>query len=857
VNFANDVLAGEARHRRTNMVQPNGPAAEIKRLQRCINDLVSVQALPAAWRSGDPSEIVRSLLDAVLRLLQLDFVYLHSKVPAGWAPIELVRFAPTLQPAPQLHQIVQILHQQWGDDPLNWCSAVRSPFKDQEISLVPVQLGLRAEIGVMVAASQRADFPGETEKLILSVAANQGVIALQQAQLQSEQKRIARELERQVMERTSGIAAANEELRREIAERNRAEQKFRRLVDANIIGIFIVDLGGQIIEANDAFLRMLGYEREDLVSGCLRWTDMTPPEWRASDEQHLERIKETGILQPFEKEYFRKDGTRVPVLVGVARLEENGNQAVVFALDMTEQKREQSARLYSEERYRVVVETASDAVLVIEDKGSIVFANPATATIFGYDPTELMGKSLTLLMSENMRDLHKAGFKRYLASGQRRLNWRGTELTAVRKNGEEFPVEVSFGEITRDGRRMFTGFLRDITKRKQAELALQRSEAFLAEAQHLSQIGSFSWRVAPDEITWSEQLYRMYEFEIGVPVTLELIRTRVHPEDLSLIEKMKMVHQAGGENAFQWQYRLKMPDRSIKYMYAVAHATRDQDGQMEYIAAIQDVTALRQLEEARDMARSELTHVARAMSLGTLTASIAHELNQPLSGIVTNASTCLRMLAAEPPNVNGALETARRTIRDANRGSEVITRLRTLYSKKEPMREPMNLNDATQEVITLMLSELQRNRVVLRQELADNLPIVTADRIQLQQVILNLLRNASEAMSTVDDRQRELLIRTERDEGDQVRFSVKDVGVGFEPEAAERIFEAFHTTKSDGMGIGLSVSRSIIEAHNGRLWVSTNAGPGVTFSFAIPSDPKGLTSAERSLNQAHPPADGS
>jgi C4-dicarboxylate-specific signal transduction histidine kinase len=234
--------------------------------------------------------------------------------------------------------------------------------------------------------------------------------------------------------------------------------------------------------------------------------------------------------------------------------------------------------------------------------------------------------------------------------------------------------------------------------------------------------------------------------------------------------------------------------------------------------------------------------VARVTSLGTLTASIAHELNQPLSGIVTNASTCLRMLAADPPNVDGARETARRTIRDGNRASEMITRLRALFSKKSTTIQALDLNEAIREVIALSTSELQKNRVILRPELAQDLPLVTGDRVQLQQVILNLLRNASDAMSTIDDRPRDLLIRTEPEDNDRVRLSVSDVGMGFEPQAADKLFEAFYTTKNEGMGIGLSVSRSIIEHHHGRLWATPNNGPGVTFSFSIPCRPEGLTS---------------
>src|SRR6266403_300511 len=370
-------------------------------------------------------------------------------------------------------------------------------------------------------------------------------------------------------------------------------------------------------------------------------------------------------------------------------------------------------------------------------------------------------------------------------------------------------------------------------ERALSEAALKRSEAFLAEAQHLSRIGSFAWRVATNEITWSEQLYRIFEFDPHVRVTLELIGTRVHPEDLTLFHDM-IERASSSASDFQYEHRLLMPDHSIKYLHLIAHGTRNEDGELEYIGAAQDVTNRQLSEEALGKARSELAHVARVMSLGALTASIAHEVNQPLSGIITNANTCLRMLAADPPNVDGARETVRRTIRDGHRASEVITRLRALFSRKDMATESVDLNEATREVIALALCELQRNRVIVKPELADELPIVAGDRVQLQQVILNLLRNASDAMSGVDDRPRQLLIRTEDDADGGVRLSVQDAGVGFEPESINKLFDSFYTTKSDGMGIGLSVSRSIIENHQGRLWATSNDGPGATFSFSIP-----------------------
>ena len=377
-------------------------------------------------------------------------------------------------------------------------------------------------------------------------------------------------------------------------------------------------------------------------------------------------------------------------------------------------------------------------------------------------------------------------------------------------------------------------------KVRQAARELRRSEALFAETQRLSSTGSFSWRVATDDITWSKQLYRIYELQIGVPATLELMRTRVHPDDLTSYENM--VEEArNGDDDFEWQYRLMMPDHSIKYLHTVAHATRDQDSQLEYIAAVQDVTERRLSEDALGRLRSELAHLARVTTLGALTASVAHEVNQPLSGVITNASTCLRMLADDPPNVAGARETARRAIRDGNRAADVIARLRALFERKAGATEAVDLNESTRDVLALSSHELQRGCVIVRTDLADELPPIVGDRVQLQQVVLNLLLNASEAMSTVEDRPRQLLLRTERDADDRVRLIVQDAGVGFGPQDAERLFDAFYTTKTGGMGIGLSVSRSIIEAHHGRLWAEPNDGPGATFSFSIPVAPQGTT----------------
>ena len=348
----------------------------------------------------------------------------------------------------------------------------------------------------------------------------------------------------------------------------------------------------------------------------------------------------------------------------------------------------------------------------------------------------------------------------------------------------------------------------------------------------MSKTGSFITDLVGDDHNWSEEAYSIFEFDPATKVTVQRVRDVIHPDDLPAFESV-IARGMTGENV-TFAFRIVTTRATVKHVRGVAHVIEKAEGRPKFVGALQDVTETVVGEEALNRARSELAHVARVTTGSALTASIAHEVNQPLSGIITNAGTCLRMLAADPPNIDGARETAKRTIRDGNRAADVITRLRALFSKKEFRLEALDLNDATREVIALSGSDHQRHRVIVQSELAEDLPKITGDRIQLQQVILNLLRNASDAMIGVDDRPRQLLVRTERENGDRVRLIVRDTGVGVDRQSMDKLFDAFYTTKSGGMGIGLSVSRSIVERHHGRLWAEPNDGPGATFSFSIP-----------------------
>ena len=384
-------------------------------------------------------------------------------------------------------------------------------------------------------------------------------------------------------------------------------------------------------------------------------------------------------------------------------------------------------------------------------------------------------------------------------------------------------------------RPMFVGAVQDVTESRLAENALRQGEALLTQAEAVSETGSFLWDLESGDIRWSDELYRIFEFEPHSLITLARIAGSVHPDDRSAMEEMIGRAHAGLDS--EYFHRICLSGGSVRYLHFVARSFRDEGGQLRYLGTVQNITERTLAEEAFDRVRSELAHAARAMSLGVLTASIAHEVNQPLTSLVTNAGTCIRVLKGPEPDVQLALTMAQRTIRDANRASDVIRRLRAMFSRKRSASEEVDLNEATREVLALSGSTLQSARIVIRARLDEDLPKIRGDRVQLQQVILNLVLNATDAMRSVNDRRRHLTIVTSRGGRREVSLSVRDSGTGVESGNVERLFDAFYTTKSEGMGIGLSISRSIIQGHAGRLWAAPNGdGPGATFTFSIPCD---------------------
>lgn len=587
---------------------------------------------------------------------------------------------------------------------------------------------------------------------------------------------------------------------------------------------------GQVDFLNQRWYEFTG-QSPDQARGC-GWTAAICPDDRPRLLECWQSILASGESGEIEARIRRSDGEYRWFLFRACPLRDASAQIVKWYgtnTDIDDRVRAEEALRQSELEYRSIVDSIPGLIVIKGADGKNEYMNRQCLEYFGVrfedvkDRTASDGvhpEDLEAAMAARMRALETGAYE---FEGRFRGEdgvYRWFQVRGLSERG-------AAGVIVR-----WYFLLTDIDDRKRAEAAQQQSVAFLAAAQRLSSTGSFLWRIATNELIWSEQAHRIYDVAESEPLTFELIATRLHPDDVATFNEHVALAQHEAIDC-QCEQRLMNADNSIKYLDVAARASRDKNGGLEYIGAVQDVTERRLFEDALSKVRAELAHLSRVSTLGALTASIAHEVNQPLSGVITNVTTCLRMLADEPPNIEDARETARRAIRDGNRAAEVVARLRALFSKSGET-EWFDLNEAIQEVLALSASEIQRERARVRVELREDLPLVKGDRVQLQQVVLNLILNGVEAMSGVEDRPRQLVIRSEGEADNRVRVSVRDAGSGFDIANVEQLFEAFHTTKSGGMGIGLSVSRSIVESHDGRLWGTLNEGPGATFAFSIP-----------------------
>jgi len=372
-------------------------------------------------------------------------------------------------------------------------------------------------------------------------------------------------------------------------------------------------------------------------------------------------------------------------------------------------------------------------------------------------------------------------------------------------------------------------------ERQRAEEALRRSEGYLAEAQRLTHTGSWAWRVAGrDALHLSEEWYRIYGFDPKEGLSAwEKRLSRIHPEDRA--KWQEATDRAIGEKSdYEVQFRILLRDGTVKHIHTFGHPVLDASGDLvQFVGSSMDISADKQAEEALRQTQADLARVNRVTTMGELTASLAHEVNQPIAAAVTNANTCLRWLTRERPDLEEAREAASRIVKDATRAASIISRVRLLFKKGTPQRELLDVNEAIREMIVLLRSEATRYNITLRMELAADLPRIMGDRVQLQQVLMNLIVNGIDAMKEVDAA-RGLAVKSHRTEEEEVLVSVSDTGVGLPPQQADQLFNAFFTTKPNGTGMGLRISRSIVESHGGRLWAEDNSPRGASFHFALP-----------------------
>jgi PAS domain S-box-containing protein len=485
------------------------------------------------------------------------------------------------------------------------------------------------------------------------------------------------------------------------------------------------------------------------------------------------------------------------------------------------------------ERQAQLLDLTHDTVVTRDPRDAITFWNHGAEQLYGWTRNEALGTVSHALLKTVFPEPRARIDEKLRASD----HWEG-ELTNTRKDSTEVIV-ASRWSLQRDERGQVIGILEtnnDITERRRAEDALRRSQAaYLAEAQKLSLTGSFGWNVANGVVFWSEQSFAILGYATDVQPSIDLMLKRVHPDDVALVrEAIERASRNPGE--FDIEFRLLMPDGTIKYVHAAAHAMEDAPNKAQMVGALMDVTAAKFAEQQLHQAQAQVAHVARVTSLGALTASIAHEVNQPLAAIVSHGEASLRWLHRDVPRLDEVESSINHVIANGKRASEVVQRIRALTRRTERQISSVNLNKLVEEVVPLVRNEVARHHAFLRLDLAGDLPDIPGDPIQLQQVIINLIVNGVQAMADVDDRTRAVVVSSRVDGSNLVVLEAADSGLGVDPDHAARIFEPFFTTKSDGMGMGLSICRSIIEAHGGQIDVMPRTpGPGTIFRCVLPA----------------------
>ncbi|MEI6001077.1 PAS domain S-box protein [Paraburkholderia bengalensis] len=807
-----------------------------------LDEILDLLFMHPSSHEGEERTLLEILFRRLIEILSLDFVCFRMQDASQHVRFEIIDQARTDCHRCEVGDLRRLLSRTLSTNADD--SGTASLRKIRSTELFQLHFSIDQMRAVFIAGASRYEFPSPAEQLVLNVAARKIVGSL--GKQPYDQRQVALSALEQLAARMgtrldlgTGFVAGSVgvDTRERYYQRKHSvgmpDWRLRELFD-----LLPIMAWSSFPDGACEFLNRAHYEYTGLTAAQSKdwgWQVAIHPKDLAHRMEKWHESTASGRPSEAEVRIRRHDGVYRWFLFRIEPFRDRFGEIVRWygvATDIEDRKRAEENWSASEKRLGLIVNTIPMLIWSSLPDGHADFFNEQWSRYTGFSFSQSDGWGWA-------RALHVDDFRRTTQ------HWRTITTTGDQDdNGFEVRIRRADGEyrwfwLRANAMRDELGVIKrwyvtctDIHDRKLAEEGVRRSEALLAEAQRLAGLGTFSWRVGSDIITGSSTLQAMFGFEAGVPITRAMIESRTHPEDASFIFE-KINDEKDSPATFEEQVRILMPDGAVKYLQYCAYATTALTGEVEYVGTVQDITERHLASEALAQARAELAQAARASSLGVLTASIAHEVNQPLAGIITNANTSLRMLNNESPNVAGAIETARRIIRDGNRAADVIARLRNLFSQKEINTSWWDLVSATREVIELAQRDLRKNRIALTESYDSELSLVVGDRIQMQQVILNLIRNAIDAVQANADGPREVAVSVScRD--DCAHLCVKDTGIGFDISAADKLFEAFYTTKRDGMGIGLSVSRWIVEAHGGSLWGRKNEERGATFGFSIP-----------------------
>jgi PAS domain S-box-containing protein len=629
---------------------------------------------------------------------------------------------------------------------------------------------------------------------------------------------------------------------RDITDRKRVEDelrasaaRFRTFVDHATDAFFVLDDDWTILDVNRQACHALGYRREELIGKHKSDFDV------GLDDPSIERLKQRAVAGEaitFETRHQRKDGTSFPVEVRLNQFEQGGRRFLCLVRDITGRKQAEDQLRYSEERFRTLVQFSFDVYWESDAQHRFIRQEFAEGIADAPAPGSEIGKTR---WEVPYLEPDAEGWRKHRETLDAHLPFRDFELARPAPDGGKRYVSVS-GLPVFDNTGRFLGYRgvgRHITERKKAEEALRRSEAYLAEAQRLSQTGTSVFNETGN-LYWSEECYRMWQLDPlqGIP-SHETVQQRIHPDDRDMVRDVirKALHHKG-EHAIE--FRIVLPDAAVKHIKSISHPLLSKHGEtVEIVATHVDVTERKRAQEQSERLRQleeDLAHMHRLGIMGELTASLAHEVLHPIAAARNNARAGMRFLEKSPPNVAEVMEALACVVRDADRAKDIVARIRDHIRKAPPQMQLFDLNEAINEVIVMVRNAVDKNKVSIRTGLIEGMISVRGDRVQLQQVILNLILNAVEAMSSLEGSARELSISTRQDSASDILVAVQDSGPGIDPEHIERVFAPFYTTKTSGIGVGLSICRSIIAAHGGRLWAEANRPRGAIFQFTLPAD---------------------